>query len=75
MLILTRKKDEKVMIGDSVEISIVDIRGDTVKLGIKAPKDVKVYRYEVYQEIQSANQAAVDSAIGSDIDLPDLDQL
>ena len=73
MLILTRKKDEKVMIGDSIELSIVDIKGEYVKLGIKAPQDVKVYRYEVFQEILKANQAALNSA-GINLTLPGLEE-
>jgi len=73
MLILSRKKDQKVMIGDQIEVWVVDIRGDTVKLGIKAPREVKVFRLEVAQEIEAANQAALQSSaaatlpeIGSD---------
>ena len=61
MLILTRKLNESIMIGDQIEISIVDIRGDQVKLGIKAPKNIKVYRQEVYRAIQQENIEAVKS--------------
>jgi carbon storage regulator len=59
MLILSRKINESIMIGDQVEISIVDIKGDQIKLGINAPKNVKVYRKEVYVAIQEENLAAV----------------
>ncbi|WP_028975329.1 carbon storage regulator CsrA [Spirochaeta cellobiosiphila] len=59
MLILTRKQDESIVIGDNIVISIVDIKGDQVKLGIDAPKDVKVYRQEVYFAIQEENKAAL----------------
>jgi len=59
MLILSRKKDESIIIDDSIEISIVDIRGDQVKLGIKAPSNIKIYRSEVYQAIQEENKAAL----------------
>lgn len=52
MLVLTRQKDESVMIGDGVEITIVDIRGDKVRLGITAPKEISVHRKEVYEAIQ-----------------------
>jgi carbon storage regulator len=69
MLILSRKKDDCVMIGDQIELWVVDIRGDTVRLGIKAPKDVKVYRHEVFVEIQKANRAA---AIKNVPELPEL---
>ncbi len=58
MLILARKVGESIIIGDRVEISIVDIKGDQVKLGITAPRDVKVYRQEVYREIQEENRRA-----------------
>ncbi len=52
MLVLSRQKDESIMIGDNVEITIVDVRGDKVRLGIAAPKDIPVHRKEVYEAIQ-----------------------
>jgi len=52
MLVLSRQKDESIMIGDNVEITIVDVRGDKVRLGITAPKEVPVHRREVYEAIQ-----------------------
>jgi len=52
MLVLSRQKDESIMIGDDVEICIVDVRGDKVRLGITAPKEIPVHRMEVYQAIQ-----------------------
>ena len=58
MLILARKVHESIIIGDQIEISIIDIKGDQAKLGIKAPKTVKVYRMEVYEAIQKENKAA-----------------
>ena len=58
MLILSRKKDESIIIGDNIIISVVDIKGDQVKLGINAPGDVKVFRQEVYKAIQEENRAA-----------------
>ena len=58
MLILSRKKDESIIIGEDIEISVVDIKGDQVKLGIKAPRDIKVYRQEVFTAIQRENLAA-----------------
>lgn len=59
MLILARKESEAIVIGDNVEITIVSIKGDQVKLGINAPNDVKVFRKEIYTEIQNENiQAA-----------------
>jgi carbon storage regulator len=61
MLILSRKLNEKIMIGDDVSISIIEIRGDQVKLGVDAPRSVKVFRREVFDAIMEENLAAVDS--------------
>ena len=72
MLILARRIGESIMVGDQVEISVVDIKGDQVKLGIKAPSQVKVYRREVYAAIQEENRAA---ASASPVNLPVLDRL
>ncbi len=52
MLVLSRQRDESIMIGDDVEIIIVDVRGNKVRLGITAPKEVPVYRREIYDAIQ-----------------------
>lgn len=52
MLVLSRKKDEKIIIGNNITIMVVDIQGDKVRLGIDAPRDVTVHREEVYQAIQ-----------------------
>lgn len=52
MLVLSRKKDEKIIIGDNITIMVIEIRGDKVRLGIEAPKDVSVHRQEVYDAIQ-----------------------
>jgi carbon storage regulator len=62
MLILSRKVDEKVIIGDDIKISIIEIRGDQVRIGIDAPKKVKVFRQEVYDAIKAENKAASKSA-------------
>jgi carbon storage regulator len=58
MLVLSRQKDETIMIGDDVEITVVDIRGDKVRLGIKAPPHIPVHRKEVYEAIKRENKAA-----------------
>ena len=58
MLVLSRQKNEAIMIGDEVEIIVVDIRGDRVRLGITAPSEVPVHRKEVYEAIRSENIAA-----------------
>jgi carbon storage regulator len=58
MLVLARRLNESIMIGDDVEVVIIDIKGDQVKLGVKAPKKVTVHRKEIYQEIKQENIAA-----------------
>jgi len=58
MLVLSRKRDEKIMIGDNVVVTVVSIRGDKVRLGIDAPKSIAVHRSEVYEAIQRENQDA-----------------
>lgn len=59
MLALTRKAGQSIIIGDVVEITIVEVRGDQVRLGITAPKEVSVYRKEIYDEIKAENKAAI----------------
>lgn len=61
MLALTRKKGESIIINNNIEISILEMRGDQVKIGITAPKDIPVYRKEVYLQIQEENKAAITS--------------
>ena len=58
MLVLSRQRDETIMIGDDVEITVVDIRGDKVRLGIQAPTEIPVHRQEVYEAIQRENLRA-----------------
>jgi len=64
MLVLSRQRDESIIIGQDVVVTIVDIRGDKVRLGVKAPSEVSVHRREVYEAIQSENKRA--SAITKD---------
>ncbi|MCM3389095.1 carbon storage regulator CsrA [Ureibacillus chungkukjangi] len=59
MLVLSRKKNESIMIGDHIEVKILSVEGDQVKLGIVAPKNVKVHRSEVFQAIQEQNKEAL----------------
>ena len=59
MLALSRKKNEALILNNNIEITILEIKGEQVKLGITAPKDVPVYRKEVYVQIQEANKAAM----------------
>jgi carbon storage regulator len=58
MLVLSRQRDETIMIGDEIELTVVDIRGDKVRLGIKAPARVAVHRKEVYDAIKRENEQA-----------------
>ena len=58
MLVLSRQRDETIVIGDDIEITVVDIRGDKVRLGINAPIHIPVHRKEVYDAIQRENKAA-----------------
>lgn len=64
MLVLSRQRDETIMIGDEIEITIVDIRGDKVRLGISAPTRIAVHRKEVYEAIRTENQRAAQIAGG-----------
>src|SRR5262249_13524154 len=58
MLVLSRQRDETIMIGDDIEVTVVDIRGDKVRLGINAPKEISVHRKEVYDAIRRENREA-----------------
>ena len=58
MLVLTRRSGESVMIGDDVVVTVLEVRGDVIRLGIGAPRDIQVHREEIYRELQAANQEA-----------------
>jgi carbon storage regulator len=58
MLVLSRQRDESIIIGDDIEITVVDIRGDKVRLGVSAPKEISVHRKEVYDAIRRENREA-----------------
>ena len=59
MLALTRKKGESLVVNNNIEITVLEIRGDQIKIGISAPKNVPVYRQEVYLQIQKENEASL----------------
>jgi len=59
MLVLTRKPRQQIMIGDNVVINIVEVQGDNVRIAIDAPRDIKIYRGEIYRAIQEENKKAV----------------
>ncbi|NSW90065.1 MAG: carbon storage regulator CsrA [Firmicutes bacterium] len=60
MLVLTRKKDQSIVIGDNIEITVLEIQGDQVRIGVKAPKNVVIHRKEIYLEIQEENRRAAE---------------
>jgi carbon storage regulator len=70
MLVLTRQRDESIMIGENVVVTIVDIRGDKVRLGIEAPEEIPVHRREVYEAIQRENRRAGELAATDPAALP-----
>lgn len=59
MLVLSRKKGETIVIQDNIEVTVLSVEGDTVRLGISAPREVNIYRQEIYLSIQESNQASV----------------
>lgn len=68
MLVLTRKVNQSIIIGDGIEVVVLEVRGEQVRLGIKAPRDVAVHRKEIFDQIQAENE----SATGTDpSDVPD----
>ena len=64
MLVLSRQRDQSIQIGDDIRITIIDIRGDKVRLGIEAPRDVSVHRDEVYEAIKASANSAGQAAAG-----------
>jgi carbon storage regulator len=74
LLILTRKRNERIMIGDSIEVVIVDIRGEQVQLGINAPKEVPVHRREVYEAIVRENGRVMPKTPRSERSKPGTDE-
>ncbi|MBD8071399.1 carbon storage regulator CsrA [Bacillus sp. PS06] len=63
MLVLTRKKNESIQIGDNIEITVLSISGDQIKLGINAPKNVEIHRKEIYLSIQDENNQATNASL------------
>lgn len=66
MLVLSRKKGESIIIDDDIELTVVAVEGDTIKLGIKAPKHIPIHRKEIYLEIQEENRSALQINIDFD---------
>ncbi len=63
MLVLSRKKDQGIIIGENIELTIIEIQGDQVRIGIKAPKNVPIYREEIFLEIQNENKKAASTGV------------
>jgi carbon storage regulator len=70
MLVLSRKKNESIIINDNITVTVIEIRGDKVRLGIEAPKDVTVHRREVYEAIQNQQSRSLEP--GSKVPSPDV---
>ena len=67
MLVLTRKKDQSIIINDNIEITILEVQGDQVRIGIKAPKNISIHRKEVFLQIAEENKMASDVNIKLDL--------
>ena len=65
MLVLTRKSNQSIMIGDDIEVSVLSVMGEKVRIGIQAPRDVPVFRREVYLEIQEERRGVADGDVGT----------
>ena len=63
MLALTRKSNESIIIGNEVEVTVLEIKGDQVKIGINAPKSIPIYRKEIYLQIQQSNKESIESEV------------
>lgn len=68
MLVLTRKPGQKIIIADNIEVVILEIKGDTIKIGIDAPKQISIYRDEIYDEIKKANILALQESGRNNLD-------
>ncbi len=67
MLVLTRKKDQSIIINENIEITILDVQGDQVKVGINAPRDVSIHRKEVFLQISQENKRAASIHVGANL--------
>lgn len=67
MLALSRRINESIMIGNEIEITVLEVKGDQVKIGISAPKSVPIYRKEIYLQIQQSNKEAADTSVTDEV--------
>ena len=67
MLVLTRKPGQQIMIGDSIVLNLVEVQGDNVRIAIEAPREIKIYRGEIYKAIKEENQKAASQLSGLDL--------
>jgi carbon storage regulator len=74
MLILTRKSDESIIIGNSIKIKVLKVQGNQVHIGIDAPRELSVYREEIYEQIRKENENAVQSNINSEAKIKQLEE-
>lgn len=67
MLVLTRKKDQSIIINENIEITVLDVQGDQVRIGINAPRDISIHRKEVFTQISEENKKAASVNVGVDL--------
>ena len=67
MLVLTRKPGQSIIINDNIEVTILEVKGDAIRIGVEAPKDVTIYRHEIYEEIKKENQKTATQSSLEDI--------
>ena len=75
MLNITRRRGERIVVGDDIFVSIIEVSGQTVRIGIDAPRSVPVYREEIWLEVKAQNQAAAEAAVGAQLPEGELPQL
>ena len=67
MLVLTRKPGQKIIINDNIELTILEVKGDSIRVGIEAPRDITIYRHEIYEEIKNENRRTANQSSLDDV--------
>ena len=67
MLVLTRKPGQKIIINDNIEVTILEVKGDSIRIGIEAPRDITIYRHEIYEEIKNENRRTANQSSLDDV--------